>query len=129
MLGIIFSGVTLITKFHLVFLNRVARYVACSFLILSISLSSIVSGLAFGLTIPSGLADGWVWFLAWPMISLFLYAFVYVEQQLIALNYSKPTKMNKQVVYWLSGLFLIAGTTGLIIELEKAASKIVQAGI
>lgn len=123
--GLFFAGLAALCRRKNKKLFLVMRSIGSSFLIFSIGLFTIVSGLCFGLACASLFVDGWRWLLIWSLISGLFYMFALLCHLQNISNYTYYSKSKEKYVR-LQGYFLVAvSLVGIFFALEQSASDLV----
>ena len=122
--GITFSGFAVLLRRKNTYLFWLLRHFSDHCLIFTMGLFAILSGLTFGLAVPS-MIDGWKNVILCSLIGSIFYAFVIVCHKAILLNYIYyPKSRHKKVLMF--GVFLVfVGIMGLFYTLETATSDLV----
>lgn len=124
MTGLIFSGFASLTRRKYSKIFFVFRHISTSCLIFTISLFSILSGLCFGLFLPS-IFDGWRQVVLWSFIGTIFYGCVILCHQIILFNYIYYRKSKETFMYCFGGAISLVGLIGLFYSIESATSDMV----
>lgn len=126
MSGFILSGLAILFRRRFKNTFYITRHLANSCLIVCIGLFSVVSGLCFGVALPSASVDGWVWLIAWFTYGTLIYLFALVCHQLIIINYIPYNRGKRYYIYAAGTAIILAGIIGILLSLEEIASQSVK---
>jgi len=124
MAGLIFSGLASLARRKNKSLFFILRHISTSCLIFTIGLFSILSGLCFGLSLPS-IIDGWKQVALWCFMGSIFYGCVVLCHQIILFNYIYYRKGKERFMYGFGGAMFLFGIVGLFYTLDSATSEMV----